>query len=134
MRETIMYTIAAARRPPSEAPSGKPQNIITVIHDRMRDGKYSEVIAIAFAMPPPSPMSVKKRNTLSEINDCAAAEAKEKVPKAASVPIITFLRPIQSASGAIARQPIKRPTSPLTNTIVKACGGTCQSLMMAGAR
>ena len=52
---------AAARKPPSAAPTEKPQNMIITMVARRRRGLNSEVIAMAFGIAPPRPSPVRKR-------------------------------------------------------------------------
>src|SRR6516164_8563990 len=58
--------MAAASRPPSAAPSEKPQNMIITMVARRRRGLNSEVKAMAFGIAPPRPSPVKSRITSSE--------------------------------------------------------------------
>jgi hypothetical protein len=93
----------------------------TVMLARRCSGKYSEVIVIAFAMPPPIPTPVRNRRTERDDNDAAVADRMEKAVKAVTLPTNTVLRPTLSAYGAISRHPIKSPERPLMNTGVKFC-------------
>ena len=114
----------AARNPPKVAPSGKPQNIAIVVKARLRTGKYSAVNAIALGIEPPSPSPVRNRRMIKDCSESARALRRDIRPKKMQLPSRTRRRPIQSASGAITRDPINRPARPIANTDVNACGGT----------
>src|ERR1035437_10282685 len=123
----------AAKNPPDIAPTVKPDHIAIVVKVRLREGKYSEVNAIALGIEPPSPSPVRKRRTIRDCSESAQAVRRDITPKKIKLPSRTRLRPTQSPSGAMARHPTNRPVRPIANTDVNSYGGTLNCRITAGA-
>src|ERR1035437_4699002 len=123
----------AAKNPPDIAPTVKPDHIAIVVKVRLREGKYSEVNAIALGIEPPSPSPGRKRRTLRDCSESAQAVRRDITPKKIKRPSRTRLRPTQSPSGAMARHPTNRPVRPIANTDVNSYGGTLNCRITAGA-
>ena len=106
----------AASKPPSAAPTEKPQNMIITMVARRRCGLNSEVIATAFGIAPPRPSPVRKRIASSVLTSLMKAVASVPMPNASVEKMMIFLRPIRSASGPNTSAPIIRPNRPALNT------------------
>ena len=66
-------------------------------------------------------------------SDQAQAVKSDIRPKNAALRTNIRLRPTQSASGAISRQPSSRPKRPKAKTGVNCAGPACRSCITAGA-
>lgn len=108
--------IRAARKPPSTAPSGKPQNIRLISVARERAGAYSAVSAMMLGIAPPRPRPVSSRRTSSVVSESAKGVSRVNRPKIAVVAMITRRRPKRSAAGPKTSAPSIRPARPAPNT------------------
>jgi hypothetical protein len=106
----------AARKPPADAPSGKPQYMTLVRRERRLVGKYSDSNVPALGIAPPRPTPVTSRSSMRSAVECANAQAIEQVPNNNTEPISTGLRPMRSASGPATREPPAMPNRAALNT------------------
>jgi hypothetical protein len=79
LRQPQSGIIHAARKPPSAAPSGKPQNM-ALVSTRRAAGLYSLVSVTALGMAAPSPRPVRKRRMVSSCRLPAKAEPMHAAP------------------------------------------------------
>ena len=124
---------AAASRPPSAAPTEKPQNMIITMVARRRRGLNSDVSAIAFGIAPPRPRPVRKRIASSVLTSWTKAVTSAPMPNASVDKMMIFLRPTRSASGPNTSAPIISPNRPALNTGPSAPLPRPHSLASAGA-
>ena len=124
---------AAARKPPSAAPTEKPQNMIITMVARRRRGLNSEVMATAFGIAPPRPSPVRKRIASSALTSWTKAVASAPRPNARVEKMMIFLRPMRSASGPNSSAPIISPNRPAENTGPSAPRVMPHSLAIEGA-
>ena len=123
----------AASRPPSAAPTEKPQNMIITMVARRRCGLNSDVIATAFGIAPPRPRPVRKRIASSVLTSPTKEVASVPMPKASVEKMMIFLRPMRSARGPKISAPIISPNNPALNTGPSAALLKPHSLAIAGA-
>ena len=124
---------AAATKPPTAAPSEKPQIIVITAVARRRRGMYSEVKAMAFGIAPPMPSPVNTRNAISASTDCAVAVNSDPTPKISADTTRTGFRPTRSATGPLSNAPIIIPTRPVEITEPRTLRGMCRAAVKAGA-
>src|SRR5574337_2183824 len=80
LRHPKLGIIHAARKPPTDAPSGKPQNIALVTVERILTGQYSLMSVTAFGIAAPRPSPVKNRHVTSEFRCPAVAARRLNTP------------------------------------------------------
>lgn len=120
--------------PPSAEPMVNPQNIVVTRNERRCSGQNSDVSVTEFGIAPPSPKPVAKRSRTSSVSDDDDAETRLAIPKKATHPISTLLRPKRSASGPNTKAPAMRPASPAPNSGASCVGDRLHSARIAGAR
>ena len=133
LRQPRCGIIQAARKPPSAAPSGKPQNMVLVMVARRWLGQYSLISVTALGMAAPRPSPVTKRSPTSCGMFCEKAEARQPRPNTSTAPTSTRLRPSRSASGPASSAPAASPNSAALSTGASAILLAPHSLASEGA-
>jgi hypothetical protein len=120
-------------KPPSAAPSVKPQETSIIRFTRCAALENSPTSAIAFGMMQPSPRPVMKRSVSSAGIVVTSGVASIANAKNSVEPISTGRRPIRSASTDKPSAPSSMPNRLALNTGPSAPFDTCHSRITLGA-
>ena len=123
----------AAIKPPSDAPSGNPQNIVLTIKDRFWSGLYSDNNVTAFGIAAPKPKPVINRKISSSTSDETNVESVVPIEKIKTATINTFFLPKRSAKGPKEIAPIANPKSAALKTGANADFSSPHSANRLGA-
>jgi hypothetical protein len=133
LRQPHCGIIQAATKPPSAAPSGKPQNMALVSVARRWSGQYSLIKVTALGIAAPSPRPVTKRSTVNSARVAENADHRHAAPNNITDAVNTPLRPIRSATGPASSAPAARPNRAALSTGASAGRATPHSSRSEGA-
>jgi hypothetical protein len=123
----------AAMLPPSIMPMVKPVWRIAMQRLRYLALAYSATVVFRQTTSVPSPMPVTSRSTSSCQILVAKPDSSSVTANDPSALSMIGRRPNRSASGAITKAPIVRPTAATLNTVPSTAGSICHSLVSTGA-
>ena len=120
-------------KPPTAAPTGKPQNMVFTSKERLLSGQNSDnkVTALGMAAPKPTPVMKRKISNCSKF--WANAEAMLQVEKMNTAMIKTVLRPTLSATGPNDTAPTAKPNKAALITGAKWLFSRFHSVSKLGA-
>jgi hypothetical protein len=120
-------------KPPTTAPSGKPQNIIATSEALLRAGEYSEASAMKLGIAPPSPRPVNASAAIKPGIDDANGVSSEPMHTSSNATSKLLLRPRLSPMRPNSTAPISPPSRPALKTKPNTRGVMCHATAISGA-